>query len=59
VVPQDPAPVAGAVAAAFGLAGAVGPLEPVAGAWSNRVFRLVVGGEAYAVKELRNPWDLA
>jgi aminoglycoside phosphotransferase (APT) family kinase protein len=31
-------------------------MTPVAGAWSNRVFRLVVGAEAFAVKELRNPW---
>jgi Phosphotransferase enzyme family len=31
-------------------------MAPVPGAWSNRVFRLVVGAEAFAVKELRNPW---
>jgi len=31
-------------------------MVPVAGAWSNRVFRLIVGAEAFAVKELRNPW---
>ncbi len=31
-------------------------MRPVPGAWSNRVFRLVVGTDAYAVKELRNPW---
>jgi aminoglycoside phosphotransferase (APT) family kinase protein len=45
------------VATAFGLQGDPGELVPVAGAWSNRVFRLVVGAEAFAVKELRNPWN--
>lgn len=49
---------AGEVAAAFALPRPGGVLEPVAGAWTNRVFRLVAGGEAYAVKELRNPWEL-
>jgi aminoglycoside phosphotransferase (APT) family kinase protein len=45
-----------AVTAAFGIDGRAGPLVPVPGAWSNRVFRLVVGAEPYAVKELLNPW---
>ncbi|MFP5321505.1 MAG: phosphotransferase family protein [Acidimicrobiia bacterium] len=54
----EPVPDAGEVAAAFGLPAGAGPLVPVAGAWTNRVFRLVAGGEAYAVKEVRNPWDL-
>jgi aminoglycoside phosphotransferase (APT) family kinase protein len=31
-------------------------MVPVSGAWSNRLFRLVVGNEAFTVKELRNPW---
>jgi Ser/Thr protein kinase RdoA (MazF antagonist) len=31
-------------------------MDPIAGAWSNSVFRLEVGCDAYAVKELRNPW---
>lgn len=51
-------PSAGAIAAAFDLEGSVGALEPVAGAWSNRVFRLVVGDHAYAVKEMIDTWRL-
>jgi hypothetical protein len=49
-------PSGAAIATAFGLTGSVAELEPVAGAWSNRVFRLVVGDEAYAVKELLDIW---
>jgi hypothetical protein len=45
-----------AVLAAFGLRGEVTALTPVAGAWSNRVWRLAASGGAFAVKELRNPW---
>src|SRR5690606_35693021 len=41
-------PSAAAIADAFGLTGAVADLVPVAGAWSNRVYRLEVGGVAYA-----------
>lgn len=56
---MDPAPPQPrAVAAAFRLSGRVGELVPVDGAWSNRVYRLVVGDHAYAVKEMRNPWDI-
>jgi aminoglycoside phosphotransferase (APT) family kinase protein len=50
-------PSARAVVAAFGLGRDPVEMVPVTGAWSNRVFRLVVGGEAFALKELRNPWS--
>lgn len=53
----DAPPAAGAVAAAFRLPGRAGALHPVSGAWSNRVFRLTVGSETYAVKEMLNPWE--
>lgn len=43
---------------AFGLGGPVWRWTPVSGAWSNRVFRLDMVGEAFAVKQMRNPWDL-
>jgi Ser/Thr protein kinase RdoA (MazF antagonist) len=56
---EDPPPDPQAVAAAFGLAGPVTGWAPVGGAWSNRVYRLEAGGQAYAVKEMRNPWRLA
>jgi hypothetical protein len=49
-------PSAAAIADAFGLTGAVADLVPVAGAWSNRVYRLEVGGVAYAVKEVLDLW---
>lgn len=45
-----------AIADAFDLSGGVGPMVPVPGAWSNRVFRLSVGRGDYAVKELLDPW---
>jgi Ser/Thr protein kinase RdoA (MazF antagonist) len=45
----DPARVAGA----FGLGASRGPLAPVAGAWSNRLWRLETERGAFAVKELR------
>jgi Phosphotransferase enzyme family len=45
----DPARVAGA----FALGEPGGPLAPVAGAWSNRLWRLETGRGAFAVKELR------
>jgi Ser/Thr protein kinase RdoA (MazF antagonist) len=51
---DDPDPAA--VLAAFGLPGPAEELVPVAGAWSNRVYRLTAGGQRYAVKQLRNPW---
>lgn len=55
----DLAPDPTAVAEAFGLVGSVGDLEAVSGAWSNRVYRLSVGDAEYAVKEMRNPWDIS
>lgn len=55
---DDRPPDARAVAAAFSLTGDVGEFVPVGGAWSNRVFRLDVGGALYVVKEMRNPWNI-
>jgi Ser/Thr protein kinase RdoA (MazF antagonist) len=53
----DPAaPDPGAVLAAFGLPGTPVAMRPVAGAWSNRVYRLETTAGAYAVKELLDPW---
>jgi Ser/Thr protein kinase RdoA (MazF antagonist) len=49
-------PDAAAVAEAFGLPHPVA-LTPVAGAWSNRVFRLDTSAGSYAVKELTNLWS--
>lgn len=54
----DSPPNPRAVADAFGLNGSVGELVPVSGAWSNRVYRLKVGDRSYAVKEIRNPWNI-
>lgn len=54
-LPPDPL----AVADTFGLIGDVGELNSVGGAWSNRVYRLAVGELEYAVKEMRNPWDIS
>nr|WP_246211470.1 aminoglycoside phosphotransferase family protein [Phytoactinopolyspora alkaliphila] len=34
-------------------------MTPVAGAWSNRVYRLTTSVGVYAVKHLRNPWNVA
>jgi Ser/Thr protein kinase RdoA (MazF antagonist) len=45
-----------AVAALFELGEPVGPLTPVPGAWSNRVFRLRTETGIFAVKEMCNPW---
>lgn len=56
---EDAAPDARAVAEAFRLPGSVGHLVPVGGAWSNRVYRLDVGGASFAVKEMRNPWGIS
>ncbi|MDQ3385571.1 MAG: phosphotransferase, partial [Actinomycetota bacterium] len=57
---MDDAPPDGrSIAGAFRLGGLVGELKPVPGAWSNRVYRLVVGSDTYAVKEMRNPWGTA
>lgn len=53
----DAPPAGGAVAAAFRLKGTAGTLRHVPGAWSNRVFRLTVGSETFAVKEMRDPWQ--
>lgn len=55
----DLAPDPRAVAQAFRLTGAVGELKVVGGAWSNRVYRLAVGRQEYAVKEMRNPWHIS
>jgi len=52
----EPAPAAGAVLAAFGLRGPVRSMTPVAGAWSNRVWRLSTVSGCYAVKQLLNPF---
>jgi Ser/Thr protein kinase RdoA (MazF antagonist) len=49
-------PSVGSITAAFGLSGAAGELEPVRGAWSNRVFRLRVGHTTVAVKEMIDGW---
>ncbi|HEY3763922.1 MAG TPA: phosphotransferase [Gaiellales bacterium] len=54
---EPAAPAAAAVMAAFRLAGAPTALAPVAGAWSNRLYRLETTEGFYAVKELENPWD--
>lgn len=54
-LPPDPV----AVADAFGLIGDVGELNSVDGAWSNRVYRFAIGELEYAVKEMRNPWDIS
>lgn len=43
--------------AAFGIRGRVRGMTSVAGAWSNRVYRLDADTGTFAVKELRNPWD--
>ena len=45
-----------AVAALFELGEPSGPMATVAGAWSNRVFRLRTEAGTFAVKEMRNPW---
>ncbi len=50
----DPA----AVLAAFGLDGPATCMSEVGGAWSNRVFRLETGSGVFAVKEMRNPWQI-
>ncbi len=55
-VRADGWPATHAIVAAFGLGEHPGELLPVEGAWSNRLFRLAVGTEVFAVKELRNPW---
>jgi hypothetical protein len=55
---DDPVPEPRAVAAAFDLGDQVGRLEEVAGAWSNRVFRLEVDGRVYAVKQVLDPWQV-
>jgi hypothetical protein len=58
-VTYDDGPDPRAVLAAFGLAGPVTGWTAVAGAWSNRLFRLDAAGSSFAVKQLRNPWQLA
>lgn len=55
---DESAPDERSIVAAFGLRGRIGELVAVRGAWSNRVYRLVVGSDVYATKEMRNPWDI-
>ena len=55
---DDAAPDPESVITAFRLAGPVTGWTAVGGAWSNRVYRLEAGGRAFAVKEMRNPWQL-
>jgi aminoglycoside phosphotransferase (APT) family kinase protein len=50
------APAPEAISAAFGLPGSVLSMTAVAGAWSNRVYRLETSQATFAVKEMRNPW---
>ena len=52
----DDAPSPEAILAAFGVGGRATAMVPVAGAWSNRVYRLSTDLGSYAVKELLNPW---
>lgn len=54
-LPAD-VPEPSATLAAFGLSGRVFDMVAVAGAWSNRVYRLDTDRGCYAVKELRNAW---
>jgi aminoglycoside phosphotransferase (APT) family kinase protein len=46
-----------AVLGAFAIGGELTTMTPVSGAWSNRVWRLAGSDGAFAVKELRNPWQ--
>jgi aminoglycoside phosphotransferase (APT) family kinase protein len=52
VAGPDPA----AVLDAFGIAGRPVEMVEVAGAWSNRVYRLTTDSSRFAVKEMLNPW---
>lgn len=45
-----------AVATLFEMGEPIGPMTTVAGAWSNRVFRLRTEAGVFAVKEMRNTW---
>jgi aminoglycoside phosphotransferase (APT) family kinase protein len=58
VTDQAELPDPDSVLSAFGLGGPAWQWTPVSGAWSNRVFRLDVAGQAFAVKQMRNPWGL-
>ncbi len=53
----DATPDPVAVLAAFGQPGDVLALDPVAGAWSNRVWRLETTAGVLAVKQFRDAWD--
>jgi Ser/Thr protein kinase RdoA (MazF antagonist) len=53
---DDDMPSPASVLAAFGVGGHAVQMVPVAGAWSNRVYRLTTDLGSFAVKELRNPW---
>lgn len=53
----DATPDPAAVLAAFGRTGDVVALDPVAGAWSNRVWRLEATTGVLAVKQFRDAWD--
>ena len=54
---DPPAPDPAAVVAAFRLPGTPVAMQPVAGAWSNRVDRLGTTAGVYALKELLNRWE--
>jgi Ser/Thr protein kinase RdoA (MazF antagonist) len=56
VVPPLSFPDPDAVLAAFGIGGRAVTMTPVAGAWSNHVYRLQATTGTFAVKEMRNPW---
>jgi Ser/Thr protein kinase RdoA (MazF antagonist) len=49
-------PSAPDVVAAFALRGGPRRIEPVAGAWSHRLYRLETSAGVYAVKQMTNPW---
>ena len=51
--PLDP----GTVAGVFDLGMPVGPLRPVTGGWSNRMWRLDTNRGSFAVKEFNRFWD--
>jgi Ser/Thr protein kinase RdoA (MazF antagonist) len=51
-----PRPSPAAVMRVFGLGSEVVSMRVVAGAWSNRVFRLATDTGEYAVKQMLDPW---
>jgi Ser/Thr protein kinase RdoA (MazF antagonist) len=52
----DVEPDPGSVLRTFALGREVVSMEPVPGAWSNRVYRLTTDTGQFAVKQLLNPW---